>query len=188
MSGIISTEFQPFPKIARLNRECTITEKIDGTNAQVHVTEDGDVIAGSRSRWITPKEDNFGFARWVELNAGALRHLGPGSHFGEWWGSGIQRGYGLTKGEKRFSLFNVARWVDPTTRPACCGIVPILYSGPFSTESVNETVEFLRVHGSLAAENFMKPEGVIVWHDAARQMFKVTLEKDSEPKSVSVAA
>ena len=27
-------EFKPFEKIARLNRECVITEKIDGTNAQ----------------------------------------------------------------------------------------------------------------------------------------------------------
>ena len=29
--------FQPFSKIARLNRDCVITEKLDGTNAQVHV-------------------------------------------------------------------------------------------------------------------------------------------------------
>jgi hypothetical protein len=31
----------------------------------------------------------------------------------------------------------------------------------------------------------MKPEGIVIWHDAARQMFKVTLEKDSEPKGVA---
>ena len=52
----------------------------------------------------------FGFARWVETNRERLiTLLGPGLHFGEWWGSGIQRGYGLTKGDKRFSLFNVER-------------------------------------------------------------------------------
>lgn len=184
----MSIEFTPFPKIARLNRECTITEKIDGTNAQVHITEDGTVLAGSRTRWITSQADNFGFAKWVEANADDLRKLGPGSHFGEWWGSGIQRGYGLQKGEKRFSLFNVVRWADDAVRPACCSVVPTLYQGPFDTIETHACVEILRELGSRAAPGFMKPEGVIVWHDAARQLFKVTIEKDSEPKSVSVAA
>src|SRR5436305_1822690 len=100
-------EFNAFPKIARLNRECVITEKIDGTNASILIDEDGVVMAGSRTRWITPENDNFGFAKWVEANKSELMKLGVGHHFGEWWGSGIQRGYGLTKGEKRFSLFNV---------------------------------------------------------------------------------
>jgi hypothetical protein len=79
----------------------------------------------SRSRWITPDDDNFGFAAWVEANRDELLTLGPGRHFGEWWGSGIQRGYGLPKGEKRFSLFNVSRWGE--SRPACCHVVPVLY-------------------------------------------------------------
>jgi hypothetical protein len=181
-------EFLPFPKIARLNRQCTITEKIDGTNAQVHVDEDGVVTAGSRTRWITPKEDNFGFAAWVHKNEDDLRKLGPGSHFGEWWGSGIQRGYGLQKGEKRFSLFNAARWSDPAERPACCGVVPVLHQGTFATLEIENCLAFLRSDGSVAAPGFMKPEGIIIWHDAARQMFKVTLEKDEEPKSISAAA
>ncbi len=58
----MSDEFTAFPKIPRLNREIIVTEKIDGTNAQVVVTEDGEVRAGSRSRWITPEADNFGYA------------------------------------------------------------------------------------------------------------------------------
>ncbi|HLE80817.1 MAG TPA: RNA ligase family protein, partial [Dehalococcoidia bacterium] len=100
-------DFQEFGKIYRLSRDCIITEKIDGTNAQVVVLEDGRVLAGSRNRWITPEADNFGFARWVKEHEEELRSLGPGRHYGEWWGSGIQRGYGLK--EKRFSLFNVSR-------------------------------------------------------------------------------
>lgn len=183
-----TVEFTPFPKIARLNRECTITEKIDGTNAQVHITEAGEVLAGSRSRWITPRADNFGFAKWVSENANDLRKLGPGSHFGEWWGSGIQRGYGLTKGEKRFSLFNVTRWADPIERPACCDIVPTLYTGRFDTFFINEALRSLGEQGSAAAPGFMKPEGIIVRHATARQLFKVTLEKDSEPKGAQIAA
>lgn len=58
-------EFTPFPKIARLNRTVVVTEKIDGTNAAVGVTEDGVVYAQSRKRVITPEQDNFGFATWV---------------------------------------------------------------------------------------------------------------------------
>lgn len=177
----MSPEFEPFQKIARLFRECVVTEKIDGTNAQVVIDEDGNVRAGSRSRYITPNDDNFGFARWVEQHKDELRQLGPGRHYGEWWGSGIQRGYGLK--EKRFSLFNVVRWKDE--RPACCHVVPVLYQGGFDSTVVRGAVEQLRQFGSTAARGFMSPEGVIVWHDAARQLFKVTCEKDEIPKAVA---
>ena len=171
-------EFREFPKIPRMFRECVITEKIDGTNAQVIVTEDGRVAAASRSRLITPEADNFGFAAWVRDNQDELRTLGPGHHYGEWWGRGIQRGYGLN--ERRFSLFNVARW--EADRPACCHVVPVLYRGEFCTEVVKSTIDLLNAVGSAAAPDFPNPEGVIVWHEAARQMFKITCEKDEAPK------
>jgi hypothetical protein len=122
---VSDAEFVPFPKMARLSREIIITEKLDGTNAQVFIGEDGLIRAGSRTRWITPEDDNYGFARWVHNHADELRGLGPGRHFGEWWGQGIQRNYSLT--EKRFSLFNVSRWGEE--RPACCHVVPVLYRG-----------------------------------------------------------
>ena len=173
-------EFVAFPKIARLNREIVVTEKLDGTNASIHVAEDGAVYAASRSRWITPEDDNFGFARWVKDNEEALRALGVGTHFGEWWGSGIQRRYGIT--EKRFSLFNVHRWSDDAVRPAICHVVPTLYKGPFSQEAINGAVALLKVAGSVAAPGCMKPEGVVVFHTASQSLFKVTLEKDDEPK------
>jgi hypothetical protein len=178
----VETIFEAFPKIARLFRECVITEKIDGTNAQINITEDGRVFAGSRSRIITPADDNFGFARWVEQHSEELQKLGPGRHFGEWWGSGIQRGYGLPKGEKRFSLFNVAKWGDDAVRPTCCHVAPVIYAGPFRTVEVERAIDALRANGSLASPGFMQPEGVIVWHGAARQMFKVTCERDEQPK------
>lgn len=176
-------EFQAFPKIPRLNRDCVITEKLDGTNAQIIITEDGDIGAASRKRLITPDDDNYGFARWVHQNREELLALGPGRHFGEWWGGGIQRGYGLPKGEKRFSLFNVGRWADPASRPSCCHVVPTLYEGPFCSHVVAQTVDTLRECGSVAAPDFMRPEGVIVWHAASQSLFKVTCEKDEAPKS-----
>jgi hypothetical protein len=193
-------EFIEFPKIARMNRECIITEKIDGTNASIRITEDGQFLTGSRSRWITPEDDNYGFAKWANEHKEELLTLGVGTHFGEWWGSGCQRGYGLTKGEKRWSLFNAARWclhgyepqriptADPRIEkwqdvlPACCDVVPVLFRGPFDTTRVAEAIADLRANGSKASPGFMKPEGVVCYHVAAGVGFKVTLEKDSQPK------
>lgn len=177
--------FEPFQKIARLKRNCVITEKIDGTNGVVCIGEDGSFLVGSRSRWITPDQDNYGFARWAFERREELMLLGPGRHFGEWWGSGIHRRY--DQAEKRFSLFNVGRWNALTPPPDCCSTVPVLYEGPFSTTVVNDMVDDLRVRGSAAAPGFMKPEGVIVYLPAARALFKVTLEKDEEPKSLQAA-
>ncbi len=172
-------EFREWPKIPRLNRECIITEKIDGTNGCVVVTADG-VFAQSRNMTLIDN-DPFGFLAWVTRNADALRAtLGEGYHYGEWWGRGIQRNYGLT--ERRFSLFNVTRWADLPANDYGLATVPVLYRGPFSTGAVENEVENLRLFGSRAVQGFMKPEGVVVWHDAAQHGFKVTLEKDSEWK------
>lgn len=177
-------EFVEFPKMARFSREIIVTEKIDGTNAQVWISDDGaDIMAGSRSRWIHPGEDNFGFAAWVNANRDELLKLGPGRHFGEWWGSGIQRGYGLAKGERRFSLFNVSRWADE--RPACCHVVPTLYRGLFDQEAIEAALADLAANGSRAAPGFMKPEGVVVFHVAGNVGFKRTIEKDDQPKSMA---
>jgi hypothetical protein len=173
--------FVEFPKMPRLSREIIVTEKIDGTNAQVHITDDGRILAGSRTRWIMPEADNFGFAAWVRDNAEELAKLGPGSHFGEWWGAGIQRRYGLS--EKRFSLFNVDRWGDE--RPACCHVVPVLYRGNFDTFEIETALERLRFAGSEAAPGFMNPEGVVVYHVAGRVGFKKTLHKDELPKALA---
>lgn len=195
--------FTEFPKIARLSRECIITEKIDGTNGQIYITEDGRMLVGSRTRWITPENDNHGFARWAHEHREELMTLGTGRHFGEWWGSGIQRGYGLPKGEKRWSLFNVSRWclsgetpqripcADPRIEkyqevlPACCGLVPVLYRGLFTTDACEEALRVLREAGSSASPGFMKPEGIVCFHVAANTGFKKTLERDEAPKSAA---
>lgn len=178
----MENEFREFQKIARLNRECIITEKIDGTNAQILIADDFvTMTVGSRNRWITVEDDNYGFARWCETNKDELLKLGPGRHFGEWWGAGIQRKYGQK--EKRFSLFNTSRWNAENT-PACVSVVPVLYQGPFRTDAVEAAVERLRKDGSVAAPGFMDPEGVVVYHVAGNVAFKVTLRNDEMPKSL----
>lgn len=211
-------EFQEFEKISRLNREVIVTEKIDGTNGQVHIRPaDGSemelgydvqveiggvthyVRAGSRNRWVLHlgSDDNGGFGRWVHAHAHELAELGPGAHFGEWWGAGIQRKYGLQ--EKRWSLFNVGRWIDshvppfaPLTEkqaiaPQCCHVVPILTQGVGMDLAVERALYRLRNEGSVAAPGFMKPEGVVVFHTHSRSLFKVTLERDEEHKSQRAA-
>lgn len=178
------TEFIGFPKIPRYSRKCVITEKIDGTNGCIYIGDSprGEFLVGSRSRWLTPENDNHGFAKWAYENKDELLKLGPGRHFGEWWGQGINRGYGLK--EKRFSLFNLKKWSDPSLRPRCCGIVPVIAEGPFGTEIVNFALEELRKNGSYAAPGFMRPEGIVIYHTTGNLLFKKTLEKDEFPKGV----
>ena len=220
-------KFHGFPKIARFSREIIITEKIDGTNACITIAEipklsendpnwpsllepekldywykaDGTawgIWAGSRTRWITPENDNYGFAKWVKEHIAKLTQLGPGTHFGEWWGQGIQRNYGLK--EKRFSLFNVQRWClhntppqripsgDPKIEkyqqvlPKCCGLVPIIYKGEFTTDAIDAALLRLQLGGSFAVQGFKNPEGIVVYHTAGNIGFKKTLEKDEKSK------
>lgn len=195
MNLIVTTTpgFGAWPKMARLARECLITEKIDGTNAQICITDDGQFLTGSRSRWIVPGDDNFGFSAWAHDHKEELELLGPGKHFGEWWGHGIQRGYGLPKGSRKFSLFNAGRWVKGPAElkegqqvcPSCCDVVPIIHQGEFDTAAARAAIRFLTDHGSLAAPGFMKAEGIIVYHCAAGIGFKMTIENDEKPKGAA---
>jgi len=180
------TDFREFGKIPRFNREVVVTEKIDGTNAQVFIGEDGEFLTGSRTRWITPDNDNFGFSKWAHDNKDDLLTLGPGHHFGEWWGVGIQRGYGLS--ERRFSLFNTSRWGDLCVgiRPPCCHVVPVLHRGMFGSINWTDVILQLRADGSHAAPGFANPEGIIVYHTAGGHYYKQTCEHDDEPKNAHV--
>lgn len=177
--------FEAFPKIPRLSRPCVITEKIDGTNAQVFISDDGLTMkVGSRNRWLSLDQDNYGFCRWAVDHQDELMKLGPGRHFGEWWGLGIQRGYELT--EKRFSLFNVLRWNAENPPPACCSVVPLLYRGDVDMNgAVAECMQRLREEGSIASPGFHDPEGIVVLHLASKQLFKKTLVGDSQPKGLA---
>lgn len=207
------SQFKAWPKTPRLNRNIIATEKIDGTNSAVIVerlTHEGDytedaiavlqapdeswfaVYAQSRKRLLRPGKstDNFGFAAWVQENALELAvGLGEGYHYGEWWGGKIQRGYGLE--EKRFSLFNAGRWQDADGNgigdsivPGCVFVVPVIATGTNISAVAEGALEELRSCGSFAAPGFDNPEGIVVYHTAARQTFKVTLEGDESPKGI----
>lgn len=216
-------EFVEWPKTRRLFRDIVVTEKLDGTNSAVHLTPIADweadlistvpgegslhvvevdgvqwaVTAQSRKRIITPGKttDNYGFAAWVCDNAADLvRILGEGLHFGEWWGRGIQRGYGLE--ERRFSLFNISRWrtvdeergtsmVQRAEQSDLIGqieSVPVIYSGTFSDPDITRALSDLRDFGSYAAPGFRNPEGICVYHTQTRSVFKVTLDNQDAGK------
>lgn len=201
----MAIEFKEWPKTPRLLRNITITEKIDGTNAAIGIvqvdagaeTDSPDpsiiayittsdalmgVYAQSRSRLITPGKstDNYGFAGWVQSHAAELVELlGEGLHFGEWWGNGIQRKYGMS--EKWFSLFNTARYAELET-DLNLSVVPVLYAGPNDTAEVEMALHKLRVGGSVAAPGFMNPEGICVYQAASRQISKVTLDHNDAGK------
>lgn len=195
--------FEKWPSIPRLSKErMTITEKIDGTNACIvimpwdvtasvdhklidTVSVDNELYffaAQSRSRFITPENDNFGFAKWAYQNAeNLIRILGVGKHYGEWWGHGIQRGYNMPG--KRFSLFNAVRWSEvmshllPRTAVEELFTVPLLYTGPVDWGKPDELLSILST-GSYAAPTFKKPEGIVVYLREANASYKILLQNN----------
>ena len=181
--------------MARLVKEIVVTEKLDGTNAQIFIADDSQPITlksgrvvpflvGSRTRWVYPENDNHGFATWAYAHVDGLLKLGPGRHFGEWWGQGIQRNYGLK--EKRFSLFNAIRWAT-RAEDSAFHVVPILYQGLFDTEAIQDVFENLSLRGSVAAPGFMNPEGIVVYHVAGNVGFKKTFGGDGH-KGLDIVA
>lgn len=205
----MTIEFTAWPKTPRLMRNITITEKIDGTNAAIgivkvdpedpkeepiidHVHLDGEmfgIYAQSRTRLIKPGKstDNYGFAGWVATHAAELVDLlGEGLHFGEWWGNGIQRNYGMA--EKWFSLFNTDRYHGFEERTGLnITAVPVLYQGLNDTKVIEDALTRLRTEGSVAAPGFMNPEGICVYQSASRTVSKVTLDKNDAGKWESAA-
>ena len=151
--------FEPFDKIARLKRELVITEKLDGTNAQIMITYEvpvGDVedyvlaqrptavgvefmMAGSRRRWIAPE----GFIQHMEEpvkgtdNFGFARWVQENSEelfqLGEGRHYGEWYGKGIQRGynkeDKAFALFNTARWGDHNPSTPDCCEVVTLITG-----------------------------------------------------------
>jgi hypothetical protein len=205
-------EFQKWGSISRLFRPILITEKIDGTNAQIYVADreeaeaddyergyegipelpwifvdDFALLAGSRKRYLDSKSDNFGFHQWVSDNAGALVYLGPGRHFGEWWGKGIQRGY--DKKDRTFSLFNVFRYsLDPSLYKPIWNVgvevVPLLYAGDWGLDHIQMTMKTLEVTGSIASPGYYNPEGIVIFHTHGKVLFKTTLDGDQHKSQI----
>lgn len=156
--------FKKFPKITRFSTlYMSITQKIHGTNASIHIfkNEAGelDLRCGSRTRWIFPGDDNYGFAGFVHAHkAEFIEKLGEGTHYGEYAGVGINSGEGLT--EKTFVLFDAFRYGDDL--PPNTVKVPVLYTGAFSIAKIDEVMADLKENGSRLVPGFMRPEGIVI--------------------------
>lgn len=165
-------EFSSYPKIERLGKMFMhITQKIHGTNAQVLIYKDPEgvlqLLVGSRTRWITPENDNYGFAAHVYAHKQEfIDKLGAGRHFGEWAGPGINSGEGLS--EKVFVLFD--HWKFPPERalPPKTIVVPVLYKGAMDLSQIDIAMSDLKTNGSKLSPGFMRPEGVVVFWAGVR--------------------
>lgn len=166
MSNPADPTYPRWPSIQRLSSEdIHITEKIDGTNGIIRITDEGVVLAGSRNRWLsnpdgTPpakkQDDNFGFAVWVYERADQLKRSPPGTYYGEFYGAGIARKYDMS--ERRWAMFGRPSFehVDGVDR------VPLLYLGLWDYASIELAVSALAHKGSALVPGFMDPEGVVV--------------------------
>ena len=230
-------EFKPWFKTPRLDSPFIITEKIDGTNSAILIQElDMPILqapyfgviadcssedteqtepryfgfaAQSRNRFIYPGDDNYGFAAWVSDHMSELMDiLGPGRHYGEWWGGGLQRGYGLDKKDKRFSLFNIkrynpletvgdlakAQYEDQVLFPDIpkVSIVPVLDWEEEDTylngmwRAVDHSLRILEEFGSQAVKGYEKPEGIVLWHTRADQLFKKYVDPAQKAAEVNI--
>jgi hypothetical protein len=173
------SEFKSFGKILNIGKLfMNITQKLHGSNAQIYIYKDegGDLQlkTGSRTRWISPENDNYGFSQFVYSNKDEfIEKLGEGRHFGEWAGPGINSGEGLT--EKKLFLFNFHRWIEAPL-PSGVSTVPPLYTGKFSMEMIDETMEKLKINGSYLVPGYMKPEGIVI--EVGDNFYKKTFENE----------
>jgi hypothetical protein len=181
-------EFIEFPKIENVSKiRIIITQKIHGTNACVIIGEDGGLSVQSRTRKITPNDDNYGFATFVYKNKESfVKLLGPGYHYGEWAGPGINTGEGLT--EKTFILFDFWNYISnkknyssqPVELPPQTTIVPFLYHGnDFSM--IDKTFDELKINGSKLVPGYMHPEGIVITIGETRYK-KVFIQEETQWK------
>lgn len=109
--------------IAPRKRRFLGTVKLHGTNAGISCTPDGEIIYRSRSRIITPDDDNYGFARHMasehDTVCDVLSSIASNGQmvtiFGEWCGAGVQGGVAIGAERKMFVVFAARvgdEWID----------------------------------------------------------------------------
>lgn len=183
----MTIEFKAYPKTQRFfNESITISEKIDGTNGVLYVDHASrTVLAGSRSRWLvddgTRSWDNHGFGTWVKENEEKLLNLPEGFHYGEWYGRGINRNYGLK--DRRFMLFNLERYVnlfnelDLPTALEPETVIAFLTGDEDLHDQLKCIRESLQENGSLHVPGFMKTEGIILRFRLSAKVYKEVWDK-----------
>ncbi len=142
--------------------------KLDGTNAAVVVTPNKEIGAQSRSKIITPNDDNMGFARWVDSQKSYWEKLSCDDDliiFGEWSGKGIQKNVAVSQISKKifvvFSIVyrdinnNINCVFDPEEIKKVLGDIPDVYILPWFSqkeENFSTTVDWLGTAEDLQPE------------------------------------
>jgi RNA ligase len=136
-----------------------VTEKIDGTNIRVTLTEDGKVVPGGRTDaaqipadliqylYETFPADKMRTALWLPDENGKPQPV-KAVLYGEGYGAGIQKGGGLDRKDKAFRLFDVLvadkwwlDWANVEDVAGKLGIKTALYLGDFSLEEIVSMVK-----------------------------------------------
>lgn len=102
--------------------------KLDGTNAGVQVAKDGTVAAQSRTKIITPEDDNMSFAKWVESRKDYFSSLATDEHlviFGEWCGKGIQKGTAIAQLDGKVFVIFAIQYGGVNGEPSRMDINPV---------------------------------------------------------------
>ncbi len=151
---------------------------------------------GSRNRYITFNDDNAGFANFFRHYEARFKDVAadivlkelkvsgetltecqeqyPLRIYGEWFGSGIQRGYGLKdKFFMPFSTFYAEKLIEYQVPNI---VKPnIMYTGKFSQEIANTCMQTL-TNGSLVIPEFKRPEGIVIHFPKYNFRLKQTFE------------
>ncbi len=134
-------------------REWDVTEKIDGTNIRVMLSESGEVSFGGRSQAAqihgdlvqylvrTFQQDRLKSAMWVQGPVECIL-------FGEGYGPGIHKGGGLYRPDKSFILFDVLVagkwWLDRDAVNDVAGKLNIDVVPYLGRMTLDEIVELVR--------------------------------------------
>lgn len=207
-----TVSYPSFSSIERLeNIYCVISEKIDGTNGLIQIDykydwngqryDDHLVQFGSRNRYITTTDDNAGFANYFTPHiasictlAESLINYGDNDNpkqdwpiyiYGEWFGKGIQRGYGLD--EKYFMPFS-SFYAEHMIKAGIPNIMMpnIMYTGKFSLEVVDNCMNRLTSGGfHTLITNYDYPEGVVIYFPKYNFRLKQTFEGSKWERNIT---
>lgn len=119
---VVKSIHMHYEYIGKLNELPTIdfigTAKLHGTNAGIRRSPSGKITAQSKTRLISPTDDNYGFAKFIEAIPPEVLHLelfdkvaimgDDITIYGEWIGKGIQGATGVGKLEKQWVIFGAS--------------------------------------------------------------------------------
>jgi hypothetical protein len=187
--------------VIRTISEWDVTEKIDGTNVRVMLSEAGELAIGGRSNNAQmPGDllmklvnqfslDRMKSALWIAQPVSAVL-------FGEGYGAGIQKG-GTYRGDKAFILFDVlvdGRWwldkeaVDDVAQKLGCDTVP--YLGRMTLDQIVWLVRspFASKLGTAMAEGIVARPIETLFNKKGERLIIKLKTKDFAPKTPTVRA